>query len=65
MPKPVSKTWFEIQDKKIGAKLDKIIGQLEELQASIDGIDTFLGGYGPKRLNPGKGSGTPIDEGTS
>ena len=29
---------------ELAAKLDELIGRLEALQASIDGIDTFLGG---------------------
>ena len=40
-PKPVSKTWFEIQDEKIDAKLNKIIGQLEDLQAIVARLEAL------------------------
>ena len=64
MAMPVSKTWFEIQDEKIDAKLNKIIGRLNALQASIDDIETLLSGWRPGRPMQ-TGPSNPIDEGTS
>ena len=49
---------------ELAAKLDELIGRLEALQASIDGIDTFLGGWRPKRPMQ-TGPSTPIDGGAT